>query len=53
MNKFTLEQTLMHVNNVKNPSVCPVIFKDTQKLTVVKNPMYVSSVEKLLVLPVT
>jgi hypothetical protein len=43
----------MHVNNVGKPSFGPVTFKEMYKLTVVRKPMYVSSVEKLLGHPIT
>jgi hypothetical protein len=51
MNKIIdfVEGNLIHVNNVEKPSIPSVTFEDMSELTVGRNPMYVSNVEKPLV----
>jgi hypothetical protein len=51
--EFTLEQNLMHVNSVGNPSVGPLTLEYMKEVTVVRNPIYVHNVEKVLFFPVT
>jgi hypothetical protein len=53
MKESTLEQNLMHVNNVGKPSIGPMSLENMKKLTVVRNPIYVSNVENHLIISLT
>jgi hypothetical protein len=53
MKEFTLESRILNVNNVGKHPIGPKPLENMKKLTVVRNPIFVSNVENILVLSVT